>query len=331
MLYQGPDLLEDREPETPALSTFQLRDYETDPFIYKVLTKLPTKEALQAIDEKLPPHLAKIIKDTLENIYSHVTQRIPDENSDHFLHHPASSVYFETHYKVLIKGKDHSKKASSIVHEIKKTIEEIQKRLNQKNMNASQTELATDFLNIFCVHLQAFNKALLLISPSKKAHLKQYQNHDVENVNIMPITPTKQQSIKSVYPTTPSPGKTKSTPKKLSASDRETIDYLQTHKFARKLDFDLEIESSDSDRDFDSDSDSYSGSIGSSSSSESDDEFSTNSPTHLMSWEDKLSQMMDKRMTFTSLYNISTIPSSSAAVKPAPKTKKKLGLGSTLK
>ncbi|MBI2792490.1 MAG: hypothetical protein HYX61_11075 [Gammaproteobacteria bacterium] len=225
MAYNGPIASSSESSSTDK--PFQLRSYETDPFIFQAITKLPLEETLKELEE-LPPHISKIISHAIENIYSHVTQRIPDENSDHFFHHPASTVYYETHHRTLIKGKDHTKKASSLVKMVEQTILEIETRLKQQLINPRQVEILTNFRNIFKVHQAAFNKALLQASPTKKAHLKKHQNHDVENAPQIPISPSKMQSISKSYPAPTSPSKGQLTPTKLSDSDKRSIDYLRS-------------------------------------------------------------------------------------------------------
>lgn len=248
MAYNGPASSSD---SSSSDKPFQLRSYETDPVVFQAITKLPLEETLRELEE-LPPYISKIISDAIENIYSHVTQRKPDENSGHFFHHPASTVYYETHHKTLIKGKDHSKKASSLVKMVEQTIIEIENRLNQQTSSPRQVEILTNFRNIFKVHQAAFNKALQQVSPTKKAHLKKYQNHDIESAPVIPISPSKKQSIASSYPSPiSSPSKEQSTPKKLSDNDKRSIAYLRSLnpkplvKPMKRLVFDLSQESSD--------------------------------------------------------------------------------------
>src|ERR1700730_8285097 len=85
MSFDGPKI--DPRP-------FVLSEQVSDNELYKIITRLPTKETLEKL-EALPPFLAKMIKECFVEIYSHVTQRVPNEGSDYYFVHVAASVEYE--------------------------------------------------------------------------------------------------------------------------------------------------------------------------------------------------------------------------------------------
>jgi hypothetical protein len=224
-LHAGPENKDPNEFQQLKINAFKLHEhvYRT---VYKVLTRLPTEETLLSL-EKLPPYIAKLIKNCIEQLYSHVTLRKPDEGSVYFFHHVAASVHYERYTQTLIKERNHALKASTIVNMLEKTLKEIEARLKKMDLANPLFEILILYQAILIVHKHAINEALKTSSDHTKAHLLEYEKKDVDRIKVIPLTPTKKQAIEASYPVTPLKDKGTGTPKRLTESDKVSIESLK--------------------------------------------------------------------------------------------------------
>src|SRR5690606_19153105 len=86
-------------------NNFRLRNHVEDSDEYKILTTLPTEEALLKL-AKLDEEIKINFINALRQIYSYALERNPALNDKHFLH-IASAVYYEEATNSNIKGKNH--------------------------------------------------------------------------------------------------------------------------------------------------------------------------------------------------------------------------------
>jgi len=242
-LHTGPENIDPNEFEQLRINAFKLHEH-VDPTVYKVLTRLPTQETLLSL-EKLPPYIAKLIKNCIEQLYSHVTLRNPDEGSVYFFHHVAASVHYERYTQTLIKERNHALKASTIVNMLDKVLKEIEVRLKKMDLANPLREILTLYHSILIVHRHAINAALKTASEQTKAHLLEYEKKDVDLIKVMPLTPTKKQAIEASYPVTPLKDKGTGTPKRLTESDKVSIESLK--RVQKKLFVDVVVEEKDDD------------------------------------------------------------------------------------
>lgn len=213
--------------EVERTTDFALKNYVQDEIEYLLLTTLPTVDALNALSI-LPPGMQDRIFKTLQQVYSHVTERVPSENTEHYFCHVAATVYYEEHTKIDIKGRQHYKKASSLTKMLETTIDEIQKLIKNKMMNSAQIALLEKYKYLFVAHNNACHRALQLIADAKKAHLITHQKHDVSGYMPVELSPSKKACVESFHPQTSPVGPNKRTPKKLSVEDKNSIVRLRS-------------------------------------------------------------------------------------------------------
>ena len=213
--------------EVERKTDFALKNYVKDATEYLLLTTLPTVDALNDLS-RLPPIIQDRIFRTLQQVYSHVTERVPSENTEHYFCHVAATVYYEEHTKIDIKGRQHYKKASSLTKMLETTIEEINKLTKNRLMTPEQTELLQHYQYLFSEHNNACHRALQLIAESKKAHLITHQKHDVSGYLPVELSPGKKARVQSIHPETSPVRPGKLTPKKLSKADKDSIDRLRS-------------------------------------------------------------------------------------------------------
>lgn len=227
----------DVQPFVDELSSgFRLRNYVTNDTEYMLLTTLPTADALNAL-QILNEITQERIFNALKQIYSHVTERTPSEGADHFFIHVAATVYYEEHTGISIKGKEHYKKAASLVKMLERVVEDNLAMLNPKYLERGlvtpeQAELIERFNKVLEAHLNATNRALQIISFDKKQHLKTYQHQDVDHKPATVMSPQKLAAVESTHPS----ATFNKTPKKLSQSDKDSIGAISAAM--RKLSFD---------------------------------------------------------------------------------------------
>ncbi|MCS5707377.1 hypothetical protein CC99x_000520 [Candidatus Berkiella cookevillensis] len=213
--------------EVERKTDFALKNYVQDATEYLLLTTLPTVDALNELS-RLPPSMQDRIFKTLQQVYSHVTERVPSENTEHYFCHVAATVYYEEHTKIDIKGRQHYKKASSLTKMLETTIEEINKLMKNKLMSPEQVELLQQYHHLFSAHNNACHRALQLIADYKKSHLTIHQNHEVDSYKPVPLSPGKKARVQSIHPETSPVRPGKLTPKKLSKADKDSIDRLRS-------------------------------------------------------------------------------------------------------
>lgn len=230
--------------EVERTSDFALKNYVQDEIEYLLLTTLPTVNALNSL-MILPPGMQDRIFKTLQQIYSHVTERTPSENTEYYFCHVAATVYYEEHTKIDIKGRQHYKKASSLTKLIENTLEEISKLMRNRIMRPEQIAVLQQYHYLFTEHNNACHRALCLIAEHKKEHLMMHQRHDVDGYTPVDLSPSKKARVTSFHPQTSPVGPKKRTPKKLSTSDKDSISRI--HSGVRLSFSDLEDGSSSSE------------------------------------------------------------------------------------
>lgn len=213
--------------EVERTSDFALKNYVLDDIEYLLLTTLPTVNALNSL-MILPPGMQDRIFKTLQQIYSHVTERTPSENTEYYFCHVAATVYYEEHTKIDIKGRQHYKKASSLTKLIENTLEEIAKLMQHRIMSPDQIALLQQYHYLFTAHNNACYRALRLIADHKKEHLMTHQRHNVDGYTPVDLSPSKKARVSSCHPQTSPLKPTKRTPKKLSPADKDSIQRIGT-------------------------------------------------------------------------------------------------------
>ncbi|MGD9591800.1 MAG: hypothetical protein AB7V32_04685 [Candidatus Berkiella sp.] len=198
-------------------SSFTLSKTVGSPLKLRVMTSMPDSEFLLKL-EKLQEQIKTRITSCFSLIYSHVVQRnAAGEGQAHFFIHGAATALYEDHHQVLIKGKDHGKKAASIFNHIKKTLSMIEHQLAN---NAPKKSLLRRCQAVLIAHFNAYALALNNLTEDKKDFLKKYQN--IDEPAALPITPKKKKRIQRVHPNSPKD----ITPKKLSRDDLQAIAVL---------------------------------------------------------------------------------------------------------
>jgi len=229
---------------------FSLTGEVKSPTMLRAMTRLPSLDTLEKLND-LQPSIAEQIKKTLTEIYSHVTQRGDAKALQVFFHHVASTVLFEVKTGGLIKGKDHAKKAASILKMIDKTLQDIEERIPSKHTSLHQQEILKLFKAILVVHKNAFVFALKQTSDTTQEHLLKHQHHDIKKEEMAPLSPSKKEIVKGCFPTSPSKPSAPGTPQRLSSSDHRSLPFLSIRK---KLFDCLDLEGSDVSEDESKDS-----------------------------------------------------------------------------
>ncbi len=216
---------------------FKLSEQVADTDFYKLMTQLPKSEEIRNVNNTLPPYTAKMIVDCIVSIYSYVTERDYVEETETFFMHTCATVFYENRTQVLIKDRDHAKKAANILNMLENNIAELSEKLSSYPYSEQQRVTLTKFIKLLESHAMLFRLALSTASEEKRAHLKQFMGVDVdEQAPVCVLSPSKKAAIKSTYPASPqknvaSPQKT---PKKLSAADRESLNELLPHTAKRR-------------------------------------------------------------------------------------------------
>jgi hypothetical protein len=182
----------------------------------RVMTSLPNAEFINSLWE-LDNNIGKNIFDCLNLVYSHITQRgAHDQGQPHFFHHVAATTLYESYHDYLIKGKDHGKKAGTILNKINNTLTSIERALSTDDKIISeQQKILENFQAELMAHRNALIRALKGLPDDTKRHLKAHQNLDIEALEQTDLTPKKKARVKSMH-ASPLP----KTPKKLSLADR---------------------------------------------------------------------------------------------------------------
>lgn len=245
MSQHGPEI----EQTSYPIPEYSYRTIVDDPLIYKATTRMPSDEVIKEL-ENLPPLIASEIRGCITEIYSHVTEREPPEGKWHFCHTTAQTICLEVTMQIKIKGKDHAKKGAVTFNRIQKTLEEIEQRRNLVNsqlrikdsleeVEQQRAErhhrILTLFQNILIVHRNALVRPLKAVSSETKAHFLQHMQLNVDALQIIPLTSQVAEQVAASFPTTPSPKKTKRTPKKLSEKDKESIARLTPTSSRKRL------------------------------------------------------------------------------------------------
>lgn len=206
-----------RNHEVTAKKKFHLSSVAS-PLTHSALTSLPTKEKVLLLDN-LAPGIALKIRNCLKNIYSHVTERKPSEGEEYFYHAVASSAFYENFHGEFIKDADHTKKAGSLLPNIKETIDEINAAL-PRLINPAHEPILKMFRSILCVHYNAVLKAIRTASPATIVHLQIHQGLDLEITSLIPLTDEEKHNVKGCFEKGPG------TPVKLSTNDKLVIPLL---------------------------------------------------------------------------------------------------------
>ncbi|MBS0286935.1 MAG: hypothetical protein JSR17_06545 [Proteobacteria bacterium] len=215
----------------PVITAFKLSQHVSDPDIFKLLTRLPDRAILENI-EKLPPFIGGQIKKCFVGLYSYVTERAFVEGTETFFVHVSATVIYESATGVLIKGKDHAKKATNILQMIDKILVVIDERLARYPFNDKQREIITHFKKLLESHNIALMTALTKLADDKKEIIRHQQGIQIpQGTSPAVLSPQKRNAVAKSYPGSPHKGE--GTPKKLSAQDREAVEYLAPGKRVR--------------------------------------------------------------------------------------------------
>lgn len=210
------------DAQEPGQPTFKLSKHVQDPDLYKLITQLPKAEVIQSIDD-LPPYTANLIRTCFINIYSYVTQRDYVENRETFFIHVCGTVFYESSTNILIKEKDHAKKAANIYQMVQGTLKELREKLSHYPLNELQKEILASLIKLLESHEILFKLTLDSISEDKKQHLKEFQGLDLCKAP-KELTPIKRKVIRAAHPS--SPLKEEGTPKKLSQDNKISLGLL---------------------------------------------------------------------------------------------------------
>ncbi len=186
----------------------------------RVMTTLPRAKFIKKI-KKLDEDVSKKLITCLSMIYSHVVQRdaAGQDEAHFFISVPATSM-FESHYQILIKGKDHGLKAGGIFNQIKNVLAIVEKKLKTELLDEHRNTLEICQASLMAYH-NAFVAALDALPEDKKQKLENHQN--ISSPTELVMTPQKLQRLKMAHPRSPNVD----TPKKLSKRDLRAIAQLQ--------------------------------------------------------------------------------------------------------
>ena len=188
-----------------------------DKLTFKALTNMPLAEKIDLLWQ-LDSSLGADINKCIQMIYSHITQRTPQEGYEHFFHATAATALYEAHYQTLIHGKDHAKKAAGIYNKVKNTISSIEQAITHGNISARQREILLDFKAILTVHKNALKIAIKAQTIETKAHLKTHCGlGKLSEPSLSLSSEARAQNMFPVGETAPS------TPKRLSVFDKASI------------------------------------------------------------------------------------------------------------
>lgn len=233
MSDEEKEVKKEKDPHNSARRFgFSLTQEVKSPTMLKSMTRLPSSDTLKRLEE-LTPIIREQIRKTFLEIYSHVTQRGDPSTLQVFFHHVASTVLFEVGTGNQVKGKDHAKKAASILKMIDSTLKAIEEKIPSKLINEDQKETLKLFKSILTVHKNAFIFALGKTSDTTKEHLLKHQHQDISKEVITPLSPTKKELVKSCYP---SPQlKAPLTPQRVTSDDVTAIEHLTLASLRKKL------------------------------------------------------------------------------------------------
>ncbi len=202
-----------------ATDSFRLSHIVTSPTSHKTLTTMPSATVLQKLDSLRSRALAGKVKRTLIEIYSYVTQRIPDEGADHFFIHVGATVHYENFSNCFIKGCNHGLKAAGVANNIQSTLNDIKDVLASPYCDEADRALLTLFKNLLIVHKNAIYRALKNTSAETKAHIKTYMAVDADAYEMVLLTPDELVDVISCYP----PNEEKRTPKRKTKDTHDSI------------------------------------------------------------------------------------------------------------
>lgn len=214
----------------PKSPSFRLEDLVTSPTTYKSLTSLPRKEFFEKLDQTLSPRIAHEIKACFDEIYSPVTQR---NKPVKFFYTVPPTVFFENQTHQYIKGKDHGKKAASILGHIDKTLEKIRESISSSNTNMAQKELLETCADILKIHANGYIQALKGIKQEVKEHIKKHQHLDVDTLELHVISLERKEKVRECYPS-PQIGQQKP-PSEVTVQDYKTMRLVAPLERLRRL------------------------------------------------------------------------------------------------
>lgn len=218
--------------ENRPQSPFKLGKAVNSPFKKDIATKLPTSEHIENL-WVLPEKNLEEIKKVYKHLYSYVMQRNFEDNAPTSYHHVASAVLYEAHENVLIKGKDHAKKAGSIFNMVNNIISIINEELqNKKRLQSEQITVFEEHRDNFIAHRNLLVLALQKAPIKTQLHLSQHQNISVKDLIQIPQTPKTKKKVRDMYPSSPH----EITPKKLSEKDKCSKLALDANKPSIALD-----------------------------------------------------------------------------------------------
>ncbi len=204
------------QPPSNSKTPFKLTIAVGSPSKLRVMTSLPNARFINSL-WNLHPDISADITITLRLIYCHITDRgASDEGKPHFFHHVAATALYESYHQLLIKDKDHGKKAGAIFHKVKNTLGLIERELkSDQTLSEDHREILENFKAEFTAHHNAIVLALQNLPEQTKEHLAKHQN--IRGIQTLPFSPSKVERIQKLHP---SPSK--NTPKKRSKDDVES-------------------------------------------------------------------------------------------------------------
>ncbi len=212
---------------TKGPDDFQVKNIISSPSKHKVMTSLPSPESITTLKplETAAPKLFTKIMSGLKLIYSYVADRNYQENTVTFFHHAGSTALYEKHYCTKINGKDHGKKLGNIFPVLKNTLKEIEIALAQPHLKEHE-KILLDFQAEYIWQINILVLVIKSLSQETQEHLKTHCNIDSNSLSEIITSPRKKERINQLHPLNPSLPRT---PKKLSLTDRLTIEALQNN------------------------------------------------------------------------------------------------------
>lgn len=206
-------------PSKRAKKTFRLRDHvQGDDF--KLLVTMPAEDFLAKV-ENLEAQYSEDVLNCLRNIYSYVAERNYVEDTDTFFHHVASAVLYEASQGVLIKGRDHAKKAASIVKMIANTLT---RHAEYVPNDDNELEVVEEVEGLLIHHGILIENAIRLKDPITLAHLAEHCQYHCNSMAEWVLDKADKQRNRSGIHTEKTP---KKTPKRLTSPASKSVKSLR--------------------------------------------------------------------------------------------------------
>lgn len=190
---------------------FRLRDAVKDMLHYHMMTTLPRSTYVHKL-WKLAESIGNDITLCLNMLYCQVTQRNGNgEGRPHYFYHVGATSLYETHYKKLIKGKNHTLKSGDVFMKIVKTLKEIDKALAKVEEAKENIRLLKYFKSELSVHHNLLLFSMRNAPEKTRKHLVEFKSLDVATINDIELSTI---DLKRVAKTHPEKVKVIDTPKK---------------------------------------------------------------------------------------------------------------------